>query len=137
MLVPMFFWLLFAAAMIISSIGFKNYVWFIFLGYGFSEGMYYTIRDKYLGNFSNKKIDTKIFAVNQLFSNILKVIAGIIASFLLDRMKTAYCMITIGIIFTILYLLTEKYMRTRVGLKPEQYSKEERKYDELKEIEKV
>ncbi len=36
MLVPLFFWLLFAAAMIISSIGFKNYVWFISLGYGFS-----------------------------------------------------------------------------------------------------
>ena len=32
----MYFWLLFAAAMIISSIGFKNYVWFISLGYGFS-----------------------------------------------------------------------------------------------------
>ena len=28
--------LLFAAAMVISSIGFKNYVWFISLGYGFS-----------------------------------------------------------------------------------------------------
>ena len=33
---PSFFWWLFAAAMIISSIGFKNYVWFISLGYGFS-----------------------------------------------------------------------------------------------------
>ena len=33
---PVYFWLLFAAAMIISSIGFKNYVWFISLGYGFS-----------------------------------------------------------------------------------------------------
>ncbi len=33
---PVFIWLLFAAAMIISSIGFKNYVWFISLGYGFS-----------------------------------------------------------------------------------------------------
>ena len=30
------FGLLFAAAMLISSIGFKNYVWFISLGYGFS-----------------------------------------------------------------------------------------------------
>lgn len=107
------------------------------LGCGFSEGMYYTIRDKYLGNFSNKKIDTKIYTVNQLFGNISKVIAGIIASFLLDKMNTAYCMITIGIMFTIIYLLTEKYMKTRVGLKPEEYSKEERKYDELKETEKV
>jgi len=36
MTVPLNFWLLFAAAMIISSIGFRNYVWFISLGYGFS-----------------------------------------------------------------------------------------------------
>jgi len=36
MVLPVNFWLLFAAAMIISSIGFKNYVWFISLGYGFS-----------------------------------------------------------------------------------------------------
>ena len=36
MVLPLNFWLLFAATMIISSIGFKNYVWFISLGYGFS-----------------------------------------------------------------------------------------------------
>ncbi|MBR3836085.1 MAG: DUF1295 domain-containing protein [Clostridia bacterium] len=36
MVLPLNFWLLFAAAMIISSIGFKNYVWFISIGYGFS-----------------------------------------------------------------------------------------------------
>ena len=36
MVFPVQLWLLFAAAMLISSIGFKNYVWFISLGYGFS-----------------------------------------------------------------------------------------------------
>ena len=36
MVFPLNFWLLFAAAMAISAIGFKNYVWFISLGYGFS-----------------------------------------------------------------------------------------------------
>ena len=30
------FWLLFGLCMLVSSIGFKNYVWFISLGYGFS-----------------------------------------------------------------------------------------------------
>ena len=35
MVFPYQFWLLFAAAMVISAIGFKNYVWFISLGYGF------------------------------------------------------------------------------------------------------
>ena len=36
MVFPLYFWLLFAAALLISSIGFKKYVWFISLGYGFS-----------------------------------------------------------------------------------------------------
>lgn len=36
MVFPTNLWLLFAAAMLISAIGFKNYVWFISLGYGFS-----------------------------------------------------------------------------------------------------
>lgn len=36
MVFPTYIWLLLAAALIVSSIGFKNYVWFISLGYGFS-----------------------------------------------------------------------------------------------------
>lgn len=36
MVFPPSIWLLFAAALLISSIGFKNYIWFISLGYGFS-----------------------------------------------------------------------------------------------------
>ena len=61
------------------------------------------------------------------------MIIGILASFLLDKTTTAYCMIVIGIIFTIIFVLVEKYMKNRVGLKPEEYSKIERKYDEQKE----
>ena len=36
MVFPAYIWLLLLAALVISSIGFKNYVWFISLGYGFS-----------------------------------------------------------------------------------------------------
>ncbi len=36
MVLPLNFWLLFTVCMVVSSIGFKNYVWFISLGYGFS-----------------------------------------------------------------------------------------------------
>ena len=36
MVLPFNFWLLFGICMLVSSIGFKNYVWFISLGYGFS-----------------------------------------------------------------------------------------------------
>lgn len=98
----------------------------------FTHGMFYTIIDRYFRNFTNKDIDTKIFAVKNLFVNLVSAIMGIMASFLLDKMSTAYCMIIIGVVFTIIYILMGKYMKTRVGLKPEEYSKEERKYDELK-----
>ena len=36
MVFPANFWLLFGICMLVSAIGFKNYVWFISLGYGFS-----------------------------------------------------------------------------------------------------
>lgn len=103
----------------------------------FAHGMFYTIIDRYFRNFTNKDIDTKIFAVKNLFVNLTSATMGIIASFLLDKMSTAYCMIVVGVTFTIIYILMGKYMKSRVGLKPEEYSKEERKYDELKHIEKV
>ena len=103
----------------------------LFLAYDFGMGMFHTIIDKYLRNFANEKIDTIIFAAYNLFRNVFRMLAGLVASFLLDKMTTAYCMIIIGILFTIIYFLLGKYMKTRVGLKPEEYSKEERKYDEL------
>lgn len=98
----------------------------------FAHGIFYTIMDRYFRNFTNKDIDTKIFAVKNLFVNLVSGIMGIMASFLLNKMSTAYCMIIVGAIFTIMYILTGKYMKARVGLKPEEYSKQERKYDELK-----
>lgn len=105
----------------------------LFLIGKFVHGIFYTIMDKYLRNFTNKDIDTKIFAVKNLFVNLVSAIMGIIASFLLNKMSTAYCMVIVSSIFTIMYILMEKYMKVRVGLKPEEYSKQERKYDELRE----
>ena len=36
MVFPLFFWLMPAVCLLVSAIGFRNYVWFISLGYGFS-----------------------------------------------------------------------------------------------------
>ena len=94
-----------------------------FFIYNFVMGMFHTI-----------KIDTKIFAAYNLFRSVFRMLAGLLASFLLDKMATTYCMIIIGILFTIIYILLGKYMKTRVGLKPEEYSNEERKYDELNQV---
>ena len=97
-------------------------------------GLYHALIDKYLSNFTNEQIDTKIFTAKNFLSSITSAIAGIFAAFLLDRMETAYFMVIIGIIFLILMTLVIKFMKNRVGLKPEEYSKEEVKYDKIKNI---
>lgn len=122
-------------AIVISDLFLNLSLFIIIIAYVFSRiahGMYYTIIDRYFRNFTNNKIDTKVFAVKNLFNNTCSAIMGILASFLLSKMSTAYCMIVIGITFTILFVITYNYMKNRVGLKPEEYSEEERKYDELK-----
>lgn len=111
---------------------FTIFIILLFIIGRFAHGIFYTIIDRYFRNFTNEEIDTKIFAVKNLFVNIVSAIMGIMASFLLSKMSTAYCMIIVGIIYTLMYILMEKYMKIRVGLKPEEYSKQERKYDELK-----
>ena len=105
--------------------------------YGFVQGMYYTIIDRYLMNFANKEIDTKIVAIYNLIRNSIRMLFGFLASFILGIATTANALIIVGIIFTIIFIVVEQYMKTRVGLKPEEYSKEEKKYDELKEKEIV
>lgn len=101
------------------------------------NSIYYNLTEKYLRNFANEEIDTKIYTVKNLLKSIVSAIIGIFASFLLDRMNTAYCMIILGAVSTVLLVLVVKYMKKRVGLKPEEYSKEERKYDELRETAKL
>ena len=98
------------------------------------QGIYYPLTEKYLSNFSNEKIDTKIFTARNFLKSIMGAVIGVIASFLLDRINISYCMLIMGILTIVFTMLMDKYMKTRVGLKPEQYSKEEVKYDELKQI---
>ena len=104
---------------------------------GFVCGMYYTIIDRYLMNFANKEIDTKIMSVYNLIRNAFRVVFGFLASFILGIASSANALIIVGTIFTIIFIGINKYMKTRLGLKPEEYSKDERKYDEFKDVEKV
>lgn len=113
---------------------YRIFIIFIIISYVIKyayKGIYNPLMDKYLRNFSNEEIDTKIFTAKNFFGSIFSVIIGVFASFILERMDIAICMTLIGIITVILTIIMDKYMKTKVGLKPEEYSKEERKYDEL------
>ena len=95
------------------------------------QSMYYPLTERYLRNFSNEKIDTKIFTARNFLKSILSAVIGIIGSFLLERINISYCMLIIGVSTIILTILMSQYMKTRVGLKPQEYAKEELQFDEL------
>lgn len=92
---------------------------------GIIKGPYYTLIQKYLNSFSNPDVNTKIFAVNSLLENLGRVLISFFASFLLSITTTSYAFIIIGAIFFVIFIFLLNYMKSKVGLKPEEYSKED------------
>lgn len=92
-------------------------------------GLYNVLLIKYLSNFTNSKIDTKIFAVNSFNSSIMSVIFGVFASHLLNLMSIEKAMIVFGVTTLIIVLIVLIYMRKKVGLDPKEYSEFELKYE--------
>lgn len=92
-------------------------------------GLYNVLREKYLSNFTNSKIDTKIFAIYNFSRSLLNVIFGVFASALLQKTNISNAMLIFGIVSLIIITIVLKYMKDKVGLDPEKYSKTELKYD--------
>ena len=80
---------------------------------------------RYLNSFSNPSVNTKIFAVNSLLENFGRVSISLFASFSLGITTTAYTFVIIGCIFFVIFIFLLDYMKSKVGLKPEEYSEED------------
>ena len=92
------------------------------------RGPYMGLISRYLNNFTNKKIRSKISAFKNLTANLSIALFTFICSILLKITTTANTFIIVGCIFTIAIVLTLDYMRDKVGIKPEYYTKEDVKY---------
>ena len=99
------------------------------------NGIYQVLILKYLSNFANEEVDNKIYAIELLAVSIVNAILGTIASLIFDNLSCYLATFILGSSFLVLFALTILYMKKRLGLKPEEYSKEETKY--AKEAEKV
>lgn len=91
----------------------------------FVQGMNGVLTARYLGNFANEKILTQIFAVNSISENIFRAGIGFLGSYLLRITNTANSIVLIGIILLITVIGLTSYMKTRLGLKPEEYDEKE------------
>ena len=92
-------------------------------------GLYNVLLIKYLSNFTNSQIDTKIFAINSFCTSVTSAVAGIFASRLIDNFSTAEAMIIFGAFSAIILTIALLYMKNRFGLEPSKYSELEVKYD--------
>ena len=86
------------------------------------------IKKRYMNNFSDDKILTKIYSANSIIDNLFRMIVCFIGSCALNYMDIKYAMIFLGILFTAVAILISSYIKTRVGLKPEEYKKEDIHY---------
>ena len=93
-----------------------------------SKGPYMGLITRYLNNFTNRHIRPKISALRYLTANLSTAIISLICSGLLSITTTATTFTIIGCITTIGIVLLLDYMRDKVGLKPEEYSKEDIRY---------
>lgn len=87
------------------------------------KGPYYTLIYRYLNSFSSPEISTKIYSANALVEGIFRFLITLFASFLLDHTTTSYALIIIGLLFMAVLVVLLDHMKTRVGLKPEEYKK--------------
>ena len=89
------------------------------------EGMYQILNSKYLNNFSTSKMVSKIYGANTIMNNLLRMIVAFVGTLILDNFNIKHTMIIVGMIFTAVVYLLFKYMKPRVGLKPDKYKPED------------
>ena len=95
------------------------------------KGPYYTLIKRYLGSFSTSSMRTKITSASIFIENITCTVITFMISYLTDHTTSAMSTLIIGIAFGIVILVILSYMKSRVGLKPEEYPESDIKFHEL------
>lgn len=96
-----------------------------FCAINFSKGVSMVITKRYLGNFADEKILTQIYAIDAISKNAFRAIISLVGAYLLKITNTANSLILMGIMLSVTVLGLVSYMKTRLGLKPEEYSENE------------
>lgn len=100
------------------------------------KGPYYTLIKRYLNSFSNEYISVKIYSMNNFINGIIGSLISLMISALLNYTTTAYAVLIIGIVSLILFMGILDYMKTRIGLKPEEYREQDINFvPKIKELE--
>lgn len=114
----------------IQIIIFAITIWLII--YSISKGPFHTLIKRYLHSFVTPSVNTKIYAIQTIVNSTFTTIFSFVTAYLLDISTPSLTLIGIGIVLVVLFIILLEYMKTHVGLKPEEYPKSELVYVELK-----
>ena len=103
----------------------------LFILQGAIKGVYNVLIYRYLNNFTTKQIRTKLATVRNIVYNLFSIAISLIGAALLHFSNASTAIIIIGISMTIVMILLLDYMKDKVGLKPENYTKDDLKYSTL------
>lgn len=93
-------------------------------------GLYFVLIKKYMTNFTNLEVANKVYAANELVTGIGNSIICIFGAIIVSHNSIMKSMIIFGIVFLVIMILVLQYMKTRVGLKPNDYRKKDINYKE-------
>lgn len=104
-------------------------IMFAFFVHHFLRGPYWILEDRYVTNFTNSNIRTKVLSINNLIKNIGEILISFLGGLLLEFYTTSISYLIIGIVGLIVILLVLMYMKKRIGLSPQKYNKEDIEYE--------
>ncbi len=87
--------------------------------------IYVILAERYSKNFSTPKTRSRISFTAEFTTNIIESILVFLAGVLLDGGSVQFATLFVGLLFLLFFTLALDYMKTRVGLKPEDYNKKD------------
>ena len=86
------------------------------------DSQWYVTQYTYLKNFTTEKSRNRISFTYELITGIVASIMSLIGAAILDSVNIKYAVVLIGLLFLAIIVVVLDYMRTRIGLKPKQYT---------------
>ena len=95
------------------------------------KGAHNVLIYRYLNNFTNREIRTKLSTVRNMIYNIFTIAICLFGSWLLGITNASNSIMILGIVATTIMILLLYYMKDKVGLKVDDYSDEDLKYSHV------
>lgn len=97
------------------------------------DSQWFVTQYTYLRNFTTAESRNKISFTFELITCLGASIISFLGAMVLNYLNIRYAILLIGLIFLLVMVWILDYMRTRIGLKPKQYKKEDLVFTESKE----